>query len=165
MTKTHTTQPNKTTAKDLDLTAIAGIKKYLASVTKITLANTDYSATSLMGALQAEVDAIMVVDAGKAQLMQQVAETGKVRVKTRALRALLRKYILTTYGTEALQMLGDFGMTAPKNTGPRTALAKAKASAKTVATRLAKKNALQSALSKPGTTAAPLAVSTTHTGT
>jgi hypothetical protein len=143
--------PNKTTAKDLDTMAIAGIKKYLASVQKITLAGTDYSAVTLTSALQAEIDAITMVDAGKAQLQQQVADTGKVRVKTRALRALLRKYILTTYGTEALQILGDFGMKAPKNLGPRTAAAKAQAQAKAKATREAKKKAVQNAPSEPAT--------------
>jgi hypothetical protein len=151
--KNSTEKASKTTAKDLDKTAIAGIKKYLSSVPKITLDGVDYSPVSLTSALQAEIDAITSVDGTKAQLYQQVADTKKIRVSARSLRAFLRKYILTTYGKGALQMLGDFGMKAPKNLGPRTADAKAKARAKAKATREAKKKAL-AALSAPapGTT-------------
>src|ERR1700692_454500 len=111
--KNSTDNPNKVTAKDLDGAAIAGIKKYLSTVPKITLGGVDYTPQTLTGALQTEIDDIASIDAVRAQLNQQVANTNKVRVATRALRAFLRKYILTTYGVGALQMLGDFGMKAP----------------------------------------------------
>jgi len=150
-----TNKPNKTTAKDLDLTAIAGIKKYLSNVPKLTLGGTDYTPATLQAALQAEVDAITVVDGLRSQWMQQVADTAKVRVNARALRALIKKYILTTYGAEALQMLGDFGMKAPKNIGPRTVAAKAEAHKKATATRKAKKAALDAVKAANGATSAP----------
>jgi hypothetical protein len=154
------TEPNKTTAKELDQMAIAGIQKYFANVPKITLAGTDYTAATLSSALQGEVNAITALDGAKSQLKQQVATTQTVRAGARSLRALVRKYILTTYGAQALQMLGDFGMTAPKNLGPRTVAAKAEAQAKAKVTRLAKKNALNNATSAPAATVAA-AVSTT----
>jgi hypothetical protein len=147
----NTDKPNKTTAKELDQMAIAGIKKYFANVPKITLGGTDYSAATLTAVLQAEIDALLALGTSKSQLRQQVADTQTIRVSTRAVRALLRKYILATYGNKALAMLGDFGMKEPKNVGKRTAEVKAKASAKARATREAKKNALKNATSQPAT--------------
>ena len=138
----RTKQPNKKTALGLDQKAIAAVGKYFANVTKVTLLGTDYTAPTLMGAFQAEVDAVNALDAGQAQMKQQVATTLGVRVKTRALRAALRKFILGAYGATAVQMLEDFGMSLPKNTGPKTAEAKAKAAAKAKATREARKAAL-----------------------
>jgi hypothetical protein len=140
-----TDKPNKTTAKDLDQAAIAGIQKYLASVPKVTLAGVDYTPVTLVGALQTEVDALTALDGAKAQWKQQVADAQKVRVKTRSLRAVLRSYILTTFGQEAIKMLGDFGMKVPKNLGARSAEAKAKAAEKALATRRAKAAALKNA--------------------
>ena len=84
----------------------------------------------------------------------------EVRANTQTLRTLLKSYILTTYGAAALQMLGDFGMTVPKNRGQKTAEAKAQAQAKALATRKAKKAALASVTSKPAATPAA-SVSTT----
>ena len=150
MTTTNDTHdPNKTTAKDLDRTAIAGVQKYLASVTKITLGSIDYTPATLQAAFQAEIDAITASDALRSQWMQQVVDTAKVREKTRALRAILKGYLLATYGAEALQMLGDFGMKVPKNRGPRTAKAKAESQDKARKTRNAKKAALEALTSPP----------------
>jgi hypothetical protein len=153
-----TEKTNKTTAKDLDRQAISGIQKYLASVVKITLAGVDYTPVTLTSALQKEIDAITAVDGVRSQLRQMVVESTKTRAQTRSLRAVLRKYILTTFGVEALQMLGDFGMKAPKNLGPQTVAAKAKAQA----TRKAKKEAAKkNAASEPAGTTPSATVGTT----
>ena len=141
MGKSHTA--NRTVSKDLDLTAIAGVGKYFASIPKMTLAGTDYTPSTLQAALQAEIDAITALDQAKAAVGKQVATTEGVRVKTRTLREAVRKYILSVYTGETLdQVLRDFGMRVPKLAGPKTAKAKAQASAKAVATREARRAAI-----------------------
>src|ERR1700681_4519283 len=102
------------TALALDQKAIAGVTKYFANVGKLTLLGTDYTPATLTAKLQVEIDALHALDAGKAQLKQQVATTQGVRGSMRALRAALRKYILGAYGATAVQMLEDFGMPVPK---------------------------------------------------
>ena len=74
-----------------------------------------------------------------------MADTRALREKTRELRALLRSYVITTFGAEALQVLGDFGMRVPKPRGPQTAAEKAKAASKAAATRKARREALKHA--------------------
>ena len=141
MTKPKT--DNRAATKDLDLTAIAGVGKYFANITKMTFAGTDYTPSTLQAALQTEIDAITALDQAKAAVGKQVATTLGVRVKTRTLRAAVRKYILSIYTGETLnQVLNDFGMKVPKIPGPKTAKAKAQASAKAVATHKARKAAI-----------------------
>jgi hypothetical protein len=140
--------------------AIAGIEKFFAKVKQITLANVDYSPKAMVAVLQAEIDAVMALDQAKAQLRQQVADSKKVRANALTLRTFLRKYILTTFGSEAFHMLGDFGMKVPKNIGQKTAEVKAQAQAKAKATRKAKRDALKNALSAPAAPAASLVSAT-----
>jgi hypothetical protein len=135
--------PNKVTAAALDTKAIAGVEKYFANATKVTLLGTDFTPATLVAKLQSEIDALVALDAIKAQAKQKVADTRIVRTQMRALRAALKKYILGAYGAEAVQMLEDFGMTVPKNIGKRTAAEKAASVAKADATRKAKKDALE----------------------
>jgi hypothetical protein len=160
MNKDKNENPSQDTALVLDQKAIAGVTKYFASVTKVTLLGTDYTPAALTAKLQSEIDALNALASGKAQMKQQVATTREVRKIMRAFRAALRKYILGAYGPTAVQMLEDFGMKAPKNTGPKTAEAKAVAAAKSAATKKAKKDALAKlASSSPAAPAAT--VSTT----
>jgi hypothetical protein len=65
-----------------------------------------------------------------------------VRATARSMRAMLRQYILSTYGREAVQVFEDFGIPVPKTAG-RTAKSKAQAVDKGNATREAKKAALE----------------------
>jgi hypothetical protein len=135
--------PNQNTAVVLDQKAIAGTKKYLANVAKVTLMGTDYTPATLAAKLQSEVDAINALDSAKAEVSQQVVSVRGVRKELRAFRAALKKYLLSAYtGATLVQVLEEFGMTMPKNAGPQTVEAKAKASAKAQATRKAKEQAL-----------------------
>jgi len=101
------------------------------------------------------IDAIVALDSAKAQLSKQVADNQTLDAKTRAVRAALAKYLLATYGAAAVQILGDFGMQAPRTPGYRTTEEKARASAKAVATRKARVEAAKNAVAP-----APAATST-----
>ena len=135
-------QPNKATATDLDVTIIAGITKYFASVSKLTFLGTDYTPATLTSAIQAEIDALKALVEARSQLKQKVADTRVVRKNTRALREAIRKYILSAYGAASTEVLETFGFKAPKPRGPQGTKAKAEAVAKALATKEAKKEAL-----------------------
>ena len=141
-----TNETNKKTAVDRDLSVIAGIQKYFANA-NVTFLGTTYSAVTLQAAVQAEIDAIKALEAVNSAVRQQVADTTKVRVQTRALRGAIRKYILSAYGPNTNQVLEDFGFTVPKAPGPKKVAVKAEASAKAVATRKAKEEAVKKAVS------------------
>jgi hypothetical protein len=115
----------------------------------------------LSSAIQAEIDAEKALEAGKSQLKQQVADTRVVRKDTRALRGAIRKYIPSVYGTNANQVLEDFGFSVPKKTGPKKVAVKAEANAKALATRKAKKEAIDKVVSGPPAATAAASVSTT----
>ena len=66
------------------------------------------------------------------------AESRDARARARATRKSLKTYILGNYGTEAVEMLADFGMSAPKVANQATVEAKAKAVAQSKATRKAR---------------------------
>jgi hypothetical protein len=138
------TDPNRVTVVVLDQKIIAGVDKYFSTMGKLTVGGTDFTPATLKAKLQSEIDAESALDALKAQCTQVVATTKGVRMQMRTLRAALKKYILGSFGPEALQMLADFGMTVPKNVGPRTAEAKAESQKKAAITREAKKKALAS---------------------
>jgi hypothetical protein len=129
--------PNKTTARALNQKAAQGIDKYFAKVGSLTIGGVAYTPDSLKAVLLAEVDASEAVDTTRAQLHQQVATHRTEAAKARSVRGSLRTYILGAYGPAAVQMLGDFGMSAPKRAS-KTVQAKAEAVAKGKATREAR---------------------------
>jgi hypothetical protein len=131
------TQPNKNAALVLDQKAMAGVDKYFTSVAKVTIAGNDYTPAQLKAVLQAEVDAVHALDAARGSVNQQVTDTRKASAQARTMRKELRDYILGTYGSSAVQMLEDFGMSVPKP-GKRTARAKADAADAAKATREAR---------------------------
>jgi hypothetical protein len=132
------TGPNKNTALALDQKAIQGVNKYFAKAKTLTVAGTSYTPAALKAVLQAEIDAIKALDAAMAQIKQLVAETRAARLEATATRKGLRAHVLGNYGASAVQMLGDFGMAAPKSTGKKTAQVKAEAVTKAKATREAR---------------------------
>jgi hypothetical protein len=142
-----TNQPNKATATDLDVTIIAGIAKYFANAPKLTFLGTDYTPATLTSAVQAEIDALKALVEARSQLKQQVADTRVVRKSTRALREAIRKYILSVYGADSTKVLETFGFKAPKPSGPKGTKAKAQAVDKALATKLAKKEAIEKIVS------------------
>ena len=147
------TNPNKKTALALNQQAIQGIDKYFAHVKTLTIAGTAYSPASLKATLQAEIDAENSVTEGQAQYKQQVVAARVARSKGRATRKLIKAYVLTNFGAENVQTLGNFGIPVPKTPGKRTAKSKAQAADKAAATRKAHEEAIASV--DAGVSAAP----------
>ena len=130
--------PNKTTALALNNKISEGVDKYFSKVKSLTVAGDEYTPKSLLAVLNAQNDASSAVDSTRAQLENEVATHRTAKVKAAALRSALKAYILGNYGKRAVQMLGDFGMSAPKATGKRTVETKVKAVAQNLATRAAR---------------------------
>ncbi len=154
--------PNKNTALALNQKISEGVDKYFSKVKSLTIGGTAYTPKSLKSELQAEDDASKSVDSTRAQLKQQVATHRAAKASAFVLRSELRTYILGSYGKAAVQMLEDFGMSAPKYTGKKTAQVKADAVAKAKATREARgtvskkqKQLIHGAPSQPVTTETP----------
>ena len=138
------TNPNKKTALALNQQAIQGIDKYFAHVKSLTIAGTAYTPANLKATLQAEIDAENSVTEGQAQYKQQVVAARVARSKGRATRKLIKAYVLTNFGAENVQTLGNFGIPVPKTPGKRTAMSKAQAADKAAATRKAHEEAIAS---------------------
>ena len=138
------TNPNQTVSVVRDKQAILGVDKYLGSAASVQLQGKSVTPSAIKAALQAEIDANEALIAAKAAVRQQVADTKPVRASARSMRAALKKYILSTYGANAIQVFEDFGIPLPKPLGPKSAEAKAKSAEKGKATREAKKAALAS---------------------
>jgi hypothetical protein len=130
--------PNKTTALALNKKIAEGVDKYFTKVKSLTVGGTTYTPKDLLAVLTAENDAASAVDSTRAQLGNQVVTHRTAKVQARTVRSALKAYILGTYGKGAVQMLGDFGMSAPKATGKRTVETKAQAIAQSKATREAR---------------------------
>ena len=137
---------SKTTSVALDRAAIAGVDQYFASVGKLTIAGTDYTPATLKAVLEAEIDAEEALDRSRAAVSQQVAKARTVRKSARTMRSALRKYILGTYGADAVQMLKDFGMKVPAVPGQMPVVTKAEAVVKATATKKAREEALKNAV-------------------
>ncbi len=130
--------PNKTTALARNKKISEGVDKHFSKVKSLTVGGDEYTPKSLLAVLTAEDDASLAVDSTRAQLGAQVVTHRSAKVTAAALRSALKVYILGTYGKKAVQMLGDFGMSAPKAPGARTVDEKSKAVAKNLATRAAR---------------------------
>ncbi len=114
MSRTKKKQPDKATAVSADQAVIAGVDKYFASAQPVRLGGTAFTPAGLKAVFQAEIDALRELTELRAALAQKVADTAVIRDYAFSMRAALRTYILTVYGPDALQMVGDFGMTVPK---------------------------------------------------
>jgi hypothetical protein len=135
---TTTTNPSKPNAKDLDMTAISGIDKHLASVSSLMILGAAYTPVTLKAVFHADIDATNASEAGHTQWKQQVATQKATRTNTRAVRKALKSYLVGVFGPAAVGILGDFGFAAPKSPGNKTVAAKAVGVAKAQATRTAR---------------------------
>jgi hypothetical protein len=133
---------NQTSAIVADEKAMAGVDKYLGSTT-VQLQGKPYTAAAIKAVLQAEIDVTKALDQSKAEVRQEVANARPVRASARAMRKALGKYILSAFGTAAVQVFDDFGIPVPKAAGPKTAEVKADAIRKAVATKKARREALK----------------------
>ena len=130
--------PNKMTALARNKLISEGVNKNFSKVKSLTVGGDEYTPKSLLAVLTAEDDASLAVDSTRAQLEAQVVTHRNAKVTAAALRSALKVYILGNYGKKAVQMLGDFGMSAPKAPGARTVDERSKAVAKNLATRAAR---------------------------
>jgi hypothetical protein len=128
---------NKSTALERDQKALKGVDKYFANVTKVTLLGTDFTPAALKAVFQNDIDVRTALDAIRSQAKQQKLAMVASRAKVNDVRLALKGYILSTYGKDAVQMLEDLGIAAPK-TGKPSVPTKAQALVKAAATRKAR---------------------------
>jgi hypothetical protein len=134
-----TANPNKPTALALAQKANQGVDKYFGNITSLLIAGANITPAALKAIFQDDIDQTNALDAIEAQVKQQRSKQKTARKKATGMRQNLRTYILGSYGTAALQMLQDFGFTAPKARGGRkTASTKAQAVVQAKATRVAR---------------------------
>ena len=136
---------NQSDSLALDTKIIGAIGTYLGTVTQLTINGTSYTPATLKAVFQAEIDADRATDAAKAMYKQQVTDAETARGNARVTRKALKGYILSTFGPKAVNVLEDFGFSAPKPLGPKTTKAKADAAGKARATKKARRDAVAAA--------------------
>jgi hypothetical protein len=132
------TKKNKTAAKATDAKVMAGIDKNLASMATVTVGGQPYTPAQLKAVYQADSDAIDATDTAHAAWQQKVADERTTRAHTALVSRNLRSFLLGLYGEQAIAILGDFDLTAPKSTATTSVATKALAAAKSKATRAAR---------------------------
>jgi hypothetical protein len=132
------TKSNKPTIKAADAKMIAGIAKNLASMATVTLNGQPYSPAQLSATYQADSAAVDATDTAHATWLQRVADEQATHATTAKVTRALRSFLLGYYGEQAVAILGDFGLTAPKSTATTNVATKALAAAKSKATRAAR---------------------------
>jgi len=134
-----TANPNKPTALALAQKTNQGVDKYFGNMSSLLIAGANITPAVLKAIFQDDIDQTNALDALEAQVKQQRSKQRTARKKATGMRQNLKTYILGSYGTAALQMLQDFGFTAPKlRGGKKTASAKAQAVVQAKATRVAR---------------------------
>ncbi len=131
-------RPNTETALALDQKHVAAIDKYFGSLTSLTFAGQTITPAILKATFQADVTETQALDAAEAQVKQARVTQKAARQKANATRLQLKTYIVANYGAQSVQMLEDFGFSAPKSPGTKTVATKATAIAKAEATRAAR---------------------------
>jgi hypothetical protein len=132
------TDSSKLSIKAADAKMIAGIGKNLAAMATFTLNGQIYTLAQLLAVYQADSAAIDATDTARATWMQKVADERAIHAITALVTRALRRFLLGYYGEEAVAILGDFGLTAPKSTVTTNVATKALAAAKSKATREAR---------------------------
>jgi hypothetical protein len=115
---------------------IAGVDKHYVNVPSLGLGGASYTPAELKSIFQGEIDAEQALEDARAKVRQLMGSTRMTRAKARALRKLVRAYVLTTAGSDAAQMLADFGI-KPTASKPKVET-KAQAVVKAQATRKAR---------------------------
>ncbi len=127
---------NNTTLKSRNTSAVAGIDKHIT--TSITIDGTTFTKADLKALFQSHTTAITTNEALRKSLADGVVNARTLGDKVNTTYQLLRSSLIAQYGKNANAVLNDFGMTAPRTTGPKTVDAKATAAAKRTATRAAR---------------------------
>jgi hypothetical protein len=132
------TKNNKPTAKAKDAKVQAGIDKNLASMKAIVLNGQSYTPDQLKAVYQADSSAIDATESARKTWQQKVLDERASRLATAKVTRALRNFVLGYYGQDAVAILGDFGLTAPKPKATKTVATKALAAAKATATKKAR---------------------------
>ena len=135
---TTPTKKNKANLTARNAKVMAGIQQHLATMNVIQLAGVSYTPASLTAVFQADSNAIAAAATGHTQWQQAVATQNATNKATQVVISALRSFLLAYFGKTAVAVLGDFGFTAPKTPGTKTAAAKAASVAKAKATRAAR---------------------------
>jgi hypothetical protein len=128
-------------ARAANLKIIAAVAKHFPKG-KVLYTGTSLTPATLTELLQAENDANEAIGQSRAQLKEQVASALPTRTQALAARNGLTEFVLASFGSNAAQVLDDFGFAPKKRGGPQTAAARAQAGAKAAATRKARAAAL-----------------------
>ena len=128
--------PSRQSVVALDQTVIAGVDKHYVNVPSLALGGASYTPTELKSIFQGEIDLEKDLEDARAKVRQLMQSARISRAKVRALRQLLRTYVLTTAGADAAQTLLDFGI-KPKPSTPALDT-KVKAKVQRAATRKAR---------------------------
>jgi hypothetical protein len=113
-----------------------GVQKHFANKS-VTVAGVVVPATTIVQAVQAQIDAINAIAAAKAAWMHAVQQQrAQLESVIAPYAAAVRHYAAVMFGTTSLEYQ-DFGF-APTKKPARTAMSKAKAALQNVATRVAR---------------------------
>ncbi|HEY3816725.1 MAG TPA: hypothetical protein VGL81_06120 [Polyangiaceae bacterium] len=132
------TKKNKPAIKAANAKMIAGIAKNLATTGQVMLAGELHTPAQLSAVYTADSAAIDATDTAHATWLQQVADEQVTHAKTAAVTRAFRSYVLGFYGEQAVAILSDFGLAAPKSNATTDVATKALAAAKGKATRAAR---------------------------
>jgi hypothetical protein len=127
---------NRTKTQARDAQVIAGIGKYLQTVSSLPLLGSTYTPADLVKLVQSRIDSANGANASKATWHSKVVEDKTLNTKLTPVIRALRQHVINVFG-EASPVLADFGFTAPKR-ATRTPEEKAAAAAKAKATRAAR---------------------------
>ena len=135
--RTIITTNNKATLLTQNAKISAGITKNLAAMATITLNGTPYTPAQLIAIYTADSAAITATEAAHKALAQCVLNESSTHAVTAKVTSALRSFLIGYYGAEAVAIIGDFGLTAPKSAATSVAT-KALAAAKATATKKAR---------------------------
>jgi hypothetical protein len=127
------TKGNQTTNQTRDAQIIAGVGKYLATQSSISLLGTAYAPNELSNLFQAQISALASLAILKSQVKVAVAAAQSQEKQLGALASALKSYLISTAGNSPT-VLGEFGFT-PKRVATKDPVTKVVAAAKNLATR------------------------------
>jgi hypothetical protein len=128
---------NKTTIQAHEQSALAGVDKYYANVSSLTVGGVQYTPAAIKQVLTDDLTAQAAVGAQRATLRVGVKAAKQTRATANALLKALRVHIVDQYGSKAEPVLQDFGYPPPRDT-KKTVKDKAQAVDKSLATRAAR---------------------------
>jgi len=124
---TTMTSNSKSDSYALAQTILAGIDKHLSGSASLLIGGQPYTPATLKAVYQAFIAAVTATAPLKGQWHQAViAEQAALSVMQTATKGL-KTYLVSNYGTGAVSVFTDFGLSAPKPTGKTTAKTKADA--------------------------------------